>query len=63
MMRASTTPGAKFILSDMKFWRDIKGIVPMGDCLALKPTRQEGIFMFMEANKVIPVSFEAEKIV
>ena len=63
MIKASNTPGAKYLISDMKFWRDIKGIVPMGDCLAVKPTRQDGIHMFMECNKVIPITFESEKIV
>ena len=57
IMKANNNPGAKFIISGLHFWYDIKGIVPMGDCLALKPTCQAGIFMFMQCNMVIPISF------
>ena len=63
LMKTSSNPGSKFAISDMVFWRDIKGPVPMGDCLALKPTCQPDIFMFMQANMVIPITFENNKIV
>ena len=62
LTRASSNPGAKFLLPDMVFWRDIKGIVPMGDCLSIKPTSQPNIYMFMQANLVVPISFVENKI-
>ena len=62
LTRASTNPGAKFLISELYFWRDIKGPVPMGDCLALKPTCQHNIYMFMQSNLIVPISFVENKI-
>ena len=63
MIKASNTPGAKYLISDMKFWRDVKGMIPMADCLAVKPTQQDGIYMFVENNKVIPITFLEDTVV
>ena len=63
LIKQSENPGAKFAISDLVFWREIKGPVPMGDCLAIKPTSVPEIYMFMQANLVVPISFEDNKIV
>ena len=63
LQRSSPNPGAKFLISDMTLWKEIKGIIPMTTCLALQPTCQENIYMFMQSNYVVPVSFVDKKIV
>ena len=34
----------------------------MGECLAIKPTDQPDIFMYMQANRIIPISFVDDKV-
>ena len=61
--RSSPNPGAKFLISDMTLWKEIKGIIPISCCLALLPTCQENIYMFMQSNYVVPISFVDGKII
>ena len=35
----------------------------MNECHALKPTGQPGIYLYMSANRVIPISFVDDKVV
>ena len=35
LQRSSPNPGAKYLISDMTLWKEVKGIIPMTVCLAL----------------------------
>ena len=53
---------SNFIFSNLVFWKNVEGILPMGECLAIKPTDQPDIFMYMQANRIIPISFVDDKV-
>ena len=63
LVRQSQNPGAKFTISEQMYWKDMDGPIPVDNCIAMKPTSRPGIYVLMQSNMVIPISFENDKIV